>query len=104
MVSVAYLRAMVLLPVRNTTAVRHGLDITPAVASFTEKWGKSIVGVAAANDEAIGQSRRGDEHDPAGRLQPEEPREGRKDALDGAGGQRNGGAQMGHCKLGPRVK
>ena len=40
--------AMVLLPVRNTNPVNHGLDITPVVASFTEKWGKSIMGVAAA--------------------------------------------------------
>jgi predicted RND superfamily exporter protein len=39
--------AMVLLPVRNTTPVNHGLDITPAVASFTEKWGRLIMGVGA---------------------------------------------------------
>lgn len=39
--------AMALLPIRNTTPVNHGLDITPAVARFTEKRGWLIMGVSA---------------------------------------------------------
>jgi uncharacterized protein len=38
--------AMALLPVRDTTSVNHGLDVTPAVARFTEKRGKHILGLA----------------------------------------------------------